>query len=143
MNDDHPARHCIVRAICAIGSRGQLGLQGRMPWEGRRGAVFSADVARFMDITRGHVLVAGPRTAASLPPGAREDRMLVPVRSSEAPADVLSRFPGRIVFVGGGPAMWSAYAPYIQHWDVTRLPYDGDADRWFDPGWLIAAAPSV
>ncbi|MGX9576566.1 diacylglycerol kinase, partial [Mesorhizobium sp. f-mel] len=21
-------------------------------------------------------------------------------------------------------------------WDVTRLPYDGPADRWFDARWL-------
>jgi dihydromethanopterin reductase len=24
----------IVRAMCAIGQRGQLGLRGRLPWEG-------------------------------------------------------------------------------------------------------------
>src|SRR5215211_7069408 len=23
--------------------------------------------------------------------------------------------------------------PFIRHWDITRLPYDGAADRWFDP----------
>jgi dihydromethanopterin reductase len=23
------------------------------------------------------------------------------------------------------------------HWDITRLPYDGPADRWFDPRWLL------
>ena len=34
--------------------------------------------------------------------------------------------------------MWAAYAPYIRHWDITRLPYDGEADRWFDPAWLVA-----
>jgi hypothetical protein len=22
---------------------------------------------------------------------------------------------------------------------VTRLPYDGEADRWFNPEWLVAA----
>jgi hypothetical protein len=27
---------------------------------------------------------------------------------------------------------------YIEHWDITRLPYDGDADPWFDPAWLLA-----
>jgi dihydromethanopterin reductase len=35
--------------------------------------------------------------------------------------------------------VWDVYAPFIRHWDVTRLPYDGDADRWFDPRWLVAA----
>jgi len=23
------------------------------------------------------------------------------------------------------------------HWDITRLPYDGPADTWFDPKWLV------
>ena len=130
-----------VRAICAIGRRGQLGLAGRMPWEGERGRVYRDDVARFFEITRGHVLLAGPRTAASVPDFARIDRRVEVIRSHDAPRDVLARHGGRIVFVGGGPAVWAAYAPYIRHWDITRLPFDGDADRWFDPRWLVAAAP--
>jgi dihydromethanopterin reductase len=52
---------------------------------------------------------------------------------------VLARFPDRVVFIGGGPPVWDTYAPYIRHWDINRLPYDGDADRWFNPAWLIAA----
>ena len=56
-----------VRAMCAIGRRGQLGLGGRMPWEGERGPEYAADVQRFWEATRGHVLVAGPRTVASIP----------------------------------------------------------------------------
>jgi len=31
-----------------------------------------------------------------------------------------------------------AYAPFICHWDINRLPYNGEADRWFDPAWLVA-----
>ncbi|WP_298232225.1 dihydrofolate reductase [uncultured Azohydromonas sp.] len=127
-----------VRAICAIGLRGQLGLHGRMPWEGERGRAFREDVARFFEITRGHVLLAGPRTIASVPEFAKADRTVAVIHSSEAPAEVLARYPGRVVFIGGGPAVWDAYAPFIRHWDVTRLPYDGDADRWFKPEWLTA-----
>jgi dihydromethanopterin reductase len=127
-----------VRAICAIGVRGQLGLHGRMPWEGERARAFREDVARFFEITRGHVLVAGPRTIASVPAFARSDRTWVVIRSHEAPEAVLARYAGRVVYIGGGPAVWTAYAPWIRHWDINRLPYDGDADRWFDPQWLIA-----
>lgn len=130
-----------VRAICAIGQRGQLGLGGRMPWEGQRGRDFSEDVARFFEMTRGHVLLAGPTTIASVPAFATADRTLAVIRSTEAPADVLARYPDRVVYIGGGPAVWTAYAPYIRHWDINRLPYDGDADRWFDPAWLVAGAP--
>ena len=29
-----------VRVICAIGKHGQLGLNGRLPWEGRRDLLY-------------------------------------------------------------------------------------------------------
>lgn len=126
----------IVKVVCAIGQSGQLGLNGGLPWEGNRSPEFVADVARFFDITRGHVLLAGPKTIASIPEFARADRELVVVRSSMDPETTLKRFAGRVVFIGGGPPVWDAYAHFVSHWDVTRLPYDGPADRWFNPGWL-------
>jgi dihydromethanopterin reductase len=128
-----------IRAMCAIGQRGQLGLNGRLPWEGNKGREYVADVARFFDVTKGHVIIAGPRTHASIPEFAFEDRTIREIRSDNDPADVLAQFPDRVVFVGGGRPVWAAYAPFIQHWDITRLPYDGDADRWFDPAWLVAS----
>jgi dihydromethanopterin reductase len=128
-----------VRAMCAIGRRGQLGLRGQLPWEGEKGDEYVADVARFFAETRGHVLIAGRRTIASVPQFAFKDRTIEVVRSSEKPEDAIARFPGRVIFIGGGPPMWDAYAHLIQNWDITRLPYDGEADRWFDPKWLVAA----
>jgi dihydromethanopterin reductase len=125
-----------VRSMCAIGSRGQLGLNGLLPWEGDRRPEFVADVARFFDMTRGHVLIAGPRTIAAVPEFAYKDRTIMAIRSHMNPEEVLAQFEGRVVFVGGGPPVWDVYAPYILHWDITRLPYDGPADRWFDPKWL-------
>lgn len=129
-----------IRVMCAIGLSGQLGLDGRLPWEGNRGRPFQEDVARFFETTRGHVLMAGPRTVASVPEFAFQDRTIVELRSSMKPEDVLSRFPGRVIFIGGGPPVWEVYSPFIRHWDVTRLPYDGPADRWFDPAWMIRAS---
>ncbi|XSG82652.1 MAG: diacylglycerol kinase [Methyloligella sp. ZOD6] len=125
-----------IRSIIAIGQRGQLGLHGRLPWEGNQGREYKADVARFFDVTRGHVLIAGPTTIASVPGYAYEDRTIFEIRSHMDPEEVLAKFPDRIVYVGGGPPVWDVYAPYIQHWDINRLPYDGEADRWFNPEWL-------
>ena len=51
---------------------------------------------------------------------------------------MLARFASRVVFIGGGPPVYAAYAPFIRHWDINRLPYNGEADRWFDPAWLVA-----
>jgi dihydromethanopterin reductase len=130
-----------VRAMCAIGQRGQLGPKGRLPWEGAKGPEYVADVRRFWDMTRGHVLLAGPRTTSSIPRFAHAERTIVEIRSSTPPAEALGRFPGRVIYIGGGPAVWAAYAPLIRHWDITRLPYDGEADRWFDPAWLLCGAP--
>lgn len=128
-----------VRSMCAVGQRGQLGLNGRLPWEGNKGREYVADVARFFDMTRGHVIIAGPTTVSSIPPFAYEDRTIFEIRSTMAARDVLARFADRVVFVGGGPPVWTTYAPFIRHWDITRLPYDGEADRWFDPVWLVAS----
>jgi len=128
-----------VRAMCAIGQRGQLGLGGKLPWEGDRRPEFTADVRRFWTETQGHVLIAGPRTYASIPDFARRERTIVEIRSGMDPAEVIARFPDRVIFVGGGPPVWTAYARLIQHWDITRLPYDGEADRFFDAAWLISA----
>ena len=90
-----------VRAVIAIGLNGQFGLRGRLPWEGNRGREYVADVERFFELTRGHVLIMGHRTFVSVPKFAFEDREIVKIRSSEKPQDVLARFPGRAVFIGG------------------------------------------
>ena len=127
-----------VRVICAIGRSGQLGLDGGMPWEDRRERAFVEDVERFFEITRGHVMVAGPKTVASFPDFAHHDRTIVAIRSTDDPEAVLSRFEGRVVYVGGGPSVWTAYARFVRHWDINTLPYDGEADTWFDPAWLLA-----
>jgi len=128
--------------MCAIGLSGQLGLNGRLPWEGDARPEFRADVARFFDQTRGHVLMAGPRTIAAVPRFAFDDRTIVTLRSGDAPQTMIERFRGRVIYIGGGPSVWDAYAPFIRHWDITRLPYDGEADRWFNPAWLLAGAPA-
>jgi dihydromethanopterin reductase len=128
-----------VRAVVAIGQRGQFGLNGRLPWEGNRAREFVADVERFFELTRGHVLIMGHHTFISVPKFAFAEREIVEIHASEAPQEVLARFPGRVVFIGGGPPVYAAYARFIRLWDINRLPYDGEADRWFDPAWLVAA----
>lgn len=128
-----------VRAMLAIGMQGQLGHHGVLPWEGNTEPVFVRDVERFFELTRGHVLVAGPVTARSVPDWARKDLEVFEIRSHMKPEDVIARFDGRRIFVGGGPSVWAVYAPFIRVWDVTRLPYDGPADRYFDPNWMIGA----
>jgi len=108
--------------MCAIGRRGQLGLHGQLPWEDERGQVYKDDVARFFETTRGHVILCGPRTFRSFPEFAHHDRTIVEIRSAMRPEETLARFPDRVVYIGGGPPVWTDYAPFIRHWDITRLP---------------------
>jgi dihydromethanopterin reductase len=124
-----------IRAMCAIGRRGQLGLNGRMPWEGASGPEYTADVQRFFELTRGHVILLGPRTYRSVP--------AFPLRGPHRRRDTLQRAAAR--------RDCPLYRPRDLHrWrtagldrlrpvhPLTRLPYDGAADRWFDPAWIVA-----
>jgi dihydromethanopterin reductase len=128
-----------VRVMIAIGLRGQFGLNGKLPWEGDKRPEFKADVARFFEMTQGHVLLLGPTTYAAVPEFAFADRTIVKIRSSQTPEEALAPYADRVVFLGGGPSVYTAYARFIRHWDINRLPYDGEADRWFDPTWLLQA----
>lgn len=125
-----------VRSMCAIGLSGQLGLNGVLPWEGHLAPAFRDDVARFFEMTKGHVLVAGQKTIGAIPEAQRGQMTLRVIHRGDEPEEVLQRFPNRVVFIGGGPPVWDVYAKYIRHWDITRLPYNGEADRWFKPEWL-------
>ena len=78
-------------------------------------------------MTRGHVLIMGHRTFTSVPDFAFQNRDIVEIHASDKPEEVLARFPSRVVFIGGGPPVYAAYAPFIRHWDIRRLPYDGEA----------------
>jgi dihydromethanopterin reductase len=96
-----------VRAVIAIGVRGQFGLRGRLPWEGNRGREYLADVERFFELTRGHVLIMGHRTFISVPDFAFKDRDIVEIHASNRPENMLARFPSRVVFIGGGPPVYA------------------------------------
>jgi dihydromethanopterin reductase len=104
---------------------------------------YVADVERFFELTRGHVFIMGHRTFTSAPYFAFKDRDIVEIHASDRPEDMTERFPSRVVFIGGGPPVYAAYAPFIRHWDINRLPYDREADRWFDPARLVAGGHRV
>src|ERR1700722_8666650 len=103
-----------VRAVIAIGLRGQFGLRGRLPWEGNRGRKYVADVERFFELTRGHVVIMGQRTFTSVPDFAFKNRDILEIHASDRPEEVLARFPSGVVFIGGGPTVYAAYAPFIR-----------------------------
>ena len=122
---DEGARAMDARAMCAIGKRGQLG------WPpaalgGETGPEF-APVAHTRPCPPGR-----PGHVRSSPPSPR-----LSVTSSSCTRTytraAVRLHPGRIVFIGGGPPVLAALCPSDPSPDITRLPYDGPADRWFDP----------
>lgn len=135
-----PLRHCYVRwqsqqgadgimadvrAICAIGQRGQIGLNGELPWEGNPGPRVRC---RCRTLLRGD---ARPRHARR-GPHHLHPAPLHAIRP-HAMRRAVHRSPRRrspflrpcAIYVAGGPAVWEAYAGFIRHWDINRLPYDG------------------
>ena len=69
-----------VRAVIAADLSGQFGLRGCLPWEGDRGREHVADVERFFELTRGHVVIMGHRTFTSVPDFAFKGDQAVPSR---------------------------------------------------------------
>jgi hypothetical protein len=71
----------------------------------------------------------GHRTFTSVPDFAFKDRDIIEIHASDRPADALARFPNRVLFIAGGPAVHATHARFIRDWDINRLPYDREADR--------------
>ena len=88
-----------VRVICAIGKHGQLGLNGRMPWEGNSGVAYKADVQRFFALTKGHVVIAGPRTFVSFPDWARHDRTVAEIHTSDDPRTIYRKISATALYM--------------------------------------------
>ncbi|MGL4753498.1 MAG: dihydrofolate reductase [Aeromonadaceae bacterium] len=119
-------------AIAAVGRSGQLGLNGALPWHDRE------DLMWFREMTMGHECVVGHNTALSLPP--LPGRLLVNARiyqDAEALLDHLSICTQHVYLIGGAKT-YAKFAPIVDRWYINRVEYDGPADTWFDPEWVIA-----
>ena len=123
-----------VTAICAIGKRGQLGLNGKLPWHD------SDDLKRFKRLTKGHLLISGFNTFHGLPRFG--DRLIFVPDRNDSPEFTLMTIGAatdetNVFLIGGGKTFKQfAEAGLIRHWDITKVDYDGPADTWFDPTWL-------
>lgn len=122
-----------VTAICAIGKSGQLGLDGSIPWYD------SADLARFKMLTMGATVICGHNTAQKLP--TLYNRSIYVPGRNETPLSTLRAIgvTGDPVYLIGGAKLFAkfAIAGLVRTWDITKIDYDGHADCWFNPNWLI------
>lgn len=112
-------------AIAAIGVRGQLMPPADTPW--------------FREMTWGKVVIAGGASVASIPP--LPGRSLVqakPFHSPEVLRDYVRHTATENIFLIGGAETFAKFARVVDRWYIDKTGYDGPADSWFNPMWLVA-----
>lgn len=119
-------------AIAAIGVRGQLGLNGRLPWHDK------TDLEWFRWMTCGHEVVVGRNTELTLPP--LIGRTILKAEQFATPEDLRAyvRSAPQNVYLIGGAKTFDRFACVVDRWHVNKINYDGPADAWFNPMWLVA-----
>lgn len=120
-------------AIAAIGARGQLGLNGHLPWRDK------ADLAWFRDMTYGHVVVCGYNTLRQLPPLPGRTFIAGEFITPEELRVYVRNAPQHVYLIGGAKT-FDKFACVVDRWYVNKINYDGPADAWFKPMWLVAGA---
>lgn len=121
-----------ITLIAAIGQRGQLGLRGELPWASNFGHAYREDLRRFREVTTGGLVIVGHRTWPNVKHlddtygrvFVADDLRRHPVELTEAAA---RRF-HRSIFIAGGAKTYARWLRHITDFDVTLLPYDGEAD---------------
>ena len=139
----------IVSLILAMGERGQLGLDQKMPWH------LPSEFKYFKELTMGHHLVMGRKTFQSIGrplPGrttivlSKHSPEVLPleVLVAHTPLEALSIARAAReseVFICGGEQIYKLYLPLAQKIYLSLVNYDGQADAWFDyplgPEWAL------
>ena len=138
-----------VNAIVAIGARGEVGNNGLIPWANtpELAECMKRDLGWFAHMTSDSVLVVGYRTYQEmLAMGFQNKERRVHVwpgkdRSPLGPGRFLEELhkanPGKNIWICGGGKTFDAFAFFIDRWHISRIPYTGPADVFFDQQWLI------
>lgn len=125
--------------IAAMGSRGQIGLNGQIPWK------CPEDLAHFKETTMNGCLIMGRKTYESIGRPLPGRKTIVISRSKgfygknvftvkdPAQATLLATFLGfKEVFVCGGGQVYQYFEPHYNQLIISHINYDGPADAWFD-----------
>ncbi len=115
----------MINLIAAVGKRGQLGLEGRLPWHD------SADLKWFRQMTMGQIVVVGWNTYLGLPP--LPGRSVYTMGRNETPEQTIERLPGADLWIIGGAKTYEKWLPYIDRFHINVIDYDGPADAWMPP----------
>lgn len=108
-------------AIAVIGQRGQLLSPVDTPW--------------FREMTWGKVVIADydelPHMPGRYP--CTDGRFPTP----EDLRDYVRNAPQHVYLIGGAKT-FNKFACVVDRWYVNKINYDGPADSWFNPMWLVA-----
>lgn len=115
--------HHNVNLIAAIGNNGQIGLDGKLPWQD------SDDLKRFKELTMGGVLIVGSTTAEQLPP--LHGRIVHVFNRTQNPLTVVNSYPAHTIWIAGGAKVYEIFGPYVRNHYITKIDYDGPADTFF------------
>ena len=116
----------MISLIAAVGIRGQLGLNGKLPWHN------SEDLKWFKRLTLGGIVVVGYNTYQTLP--TLLGRSVVNM-GRKTPQDILDEFDitattGADLWIAGGAKTYEQWFSYIDRYYISRIQYDGEADVW-------------
>lgn len=138
----------MIIGIVAIAENYAIGRGGKLPWH------YPADLRHFKETTTGNAVVMGSKTFRSIGRPLPNRLNIVLSRSafsggadglvvlrSEKEAVEISRYLNCDLFVIGGSKTYSAFAPFIEAWIVTRVPLVvADADVFMPEGFLAGFA---
>lgn len=145
------ARHREIRAIVAMGTEGEIGFRGDMPWH------IPEDLRHFKELTMAHPVIMGRATWLSLPrrplPGRRNIVLsrdpLFKADGAETASSLEEAValcpPPEIPYIIGGGKVYKEAMPILTRIDVTRINARfPDADTFFpaipEQDWTLTEA---
>lgn len=126
-----------VVIVAAVGRNGVIGVDGRLPWQ------IPDDLARFKQLTMGHVLVMGRATFESIgrPLPGRSTIVLthranwshdgVEVAGSLERALALAAGREQDVFIAGGAEVYRSALGVADGMELTEVDAEPEGDTWF------------
>lgn len=121
----------MIRAIAAVAEDGSIGIDGHLPWRCKE------DLALFRSKTLGGHVVAGRKTAQSIPIALDRRLCTVISRDPHLRLDGWTRnhlydmLTGRNLWVAGGAGIYTAFLPFAEELHITHIPGVWWGDTFF------------
>lgn len=115
----------IISAIVAMDDEGGVGINNGLPWPFNK-----EDMEWFKEVTAGKTLIAGYRTAQTLPSivSTTLNRDLVVWDRSTNPEKLIASIEADEVIIIGGRATYLDFLPHIQRFYISRIKGTYPAD---------------